>query len=73
MLSYDHFIPILYLLLSKASTLNSSIFRRSALRVSIECSHRQLQLFKIQLDARTVLVLAIIWMIWGILRILKVF
>jgi hypothetical protein len=42
------------------------------LRVSIECSHRQLQLFKIQLDARTVLVLAIIWMIWGILRILRI-
>ncbi len=45
----------------------------SALRVSIECSHKQLQLFRISLDARTVLVLLIIWMIWGILRILKMF
>jgi len=42
------------------------------LRVSIECCHKQLQLFKIQLDARTVLVLVIIWMIWGILRMLRI-
>ena len=58
---------------SQSSTLNSSIWRRLALRVSIECSHRRIQLFKIHLDARTVLVLAIIWMIWGILRMLKIF
>ena len=43
------------------------------MRVSIECSHKQLQLFRISLDARTILVLLIIWMIWGILRILKIF
>jgi hypothetical protein len=43
------------------------------LRLSIECSHKQLQLFRISLDARTILVLLIIWIIWGLFRILKIF
>jgi hypothetical protein len=74
MLSYTQFILHLYSLLYQGSTLKPSIYllRRLALRVSIECSHRRLQLFKIHLDARTVLVLAIIWMIWGILRMLRI-
>jgi hypothetical protein len=70
MLPYIQSISNPYLLLSKVSTLNPSIKRRSALRVSIECCHKQLQLFKIQLDARTVLVLVIIW---GLFKILKIF
>ncbi|WP_256441454.1 hypothetical protein [Polynucleobacter sp. MWH-Aus1W21] len=43
------------------------------MQVSVECTHKTLRLFKIQLDARTVLILLIIWMIWGIFRILKIF
>ncbi|WP_353431638.1 hypothetical protein [Polynucleobacter sp. MWH-UH23A] len=43
------------------------------MQVSVECTHKTLRLFKIQLDVRTVVVLLIIWMIWGIFRILKIF
>jgi hypothetical protein len=42
------------------------------MQVSLECTHRTQRLFKIQLDARTVLVLVIIWMVWGIMRILRI-
>ncbi len=43
------------------------------MQVSLECTHRTLRLFKIQLDARTVLALMIIWIVWGLMRILHIF
>jgi hypothetical protein len=42
------------------------------MRVSIECTHRQLQLLKLQMDARTILVLIVIGLIWAILSSLKI-
>lgn len=42
------------------------------MQVSVECTHKTLRLFKIQLDVRTIMVLLIIWFIWGILSFLKI-
>jgi hypothetical protein len=42
------------------------------MQVSLECTHKQLRLFRLVMDARTVVVLLIILMIWQILRMLRI-
>jgi hypothetical protein len=42
------------------------------MQVSVECTHKQLRLFRLVMDARTVLVLFIILMIWQIMKILRI-
>lgn len=42
------------------------------MQVSLECTHKQLRLFGLVMDARTVVVLLIILMIWQILRMLRI-
>ncbi|WP_256442856.1 hypothetical protein [Polynucleobacter sp. AP-Ainpum-60-G11] len=42
------------------------------MQVSFECTHKQLRLFRLVMDARTVAVLLIIFMIWQILRMLRI-
>ncbi|WP_257719922.1 hypothetical protein [Polynucleobacter duraquae] len=42
------------------------------MQVSVECTHKQLRLFRLVMDARTVVVLLIILMIWQILRMLHI-
>ena len=42
------------------------------MQVSVECTHKQLRLFRLVMDARTVLVLLIILMIWQIMKILHI-
>ena len=38
----------------------------------LDCTDRTLGLFKIRLDALSVLVLMMIWTVWGILRTLRI-
>ncbi|WP_256442643.1 hypothetical protein [Polynucleobacter sp. AP-Elch-400A-B2] len=42
------------------------------MQVSVECTHKQLRLFRLVMDARTVVVLLIILMIWQIMKILHI-
>jgi len=42
------------------------------MQVSVECTHKQLRLFRLVMDARTVLVFLIILMIWQIMKILHI-
>jgi hypothetical protein len=42
------------------------------MQVSVECTHKQLRLFRLVMDARTVVVLFIILMIWQIMKILHI-
>ncbi|WP_256441892.1 hypothetical protein [Polynucleobacter sp. AP-Sving-400A-A2] len=42
------------------------------MQVSLECTHKQLRLFRLVMDARTVVVLLIILMIWQIMKILHI-
>ena len=42
------------------------------MQVSLECTHKQLRLFRLAMDARTVVALLIILMIWQILRMLRI-
>ena len=42
------------------------------MQVSLECTHKQLRLLRLVMDARTVVALLIIFMIWHILRMLRI-
>jgi len=42
------------------------------MQVSLECTHKQLRLFRLAMDARTVVVLLIILMLWQIMKILHI-
>ncbi|WP_256441772.1 hypothetical protein [Polynucleobacter sp. Adler-ghost] len=42
------------------------------MQVSLECTHKQLRLFRLVMDARTIVVLLIILMIWQIMKILHI-